>query len=60
MKDSATQKTPDIYLENEFFKEEIQKLKEEFESKRIEGNKIKQKWEKMKKEADHYKMHYSR
>ena len=60
LKNSAFEKTPDIYLQNEILQEETKTLKEFVEKSKIEVGKTKQMWEKMKKESDYYKMHYSR
>ena len=60
LKNSAFEKTPDIYLQNEILQEETKTLKEYVEKSKIEVGKTKQMWEKMKKESDYYKIHHSR
>lgn len=60
LQNSALEKTPDIYLENELLQEETKKLKEFVEKSKVEVSRTKQVWEKMKKESDYYKMHHSR
>lgn len=60
LKNSSSERTPDIYLQNELLQQQTATLKEFVEKSKIEVSKTKQLWEKMKKESDYYKMHHSR
>lgn len=60
LKSTVSEKTPDIYIQNELLQEETRRLKEFVEKSKVDVSKSKQVWEKMKKESDYHKMHHSR
>lgn len=51
---------PDIFIKNQKLEEEIVRIQQELDETKINANKIKLTWEKLKKQKDYHQIHHSR